>query len=113
MLIRNLLDNALRYTTAGGRVVLRCGYEKSAGMPFVEVADDGPGVPVNERSAIFERFHRVAGAGKARGSGIGLSLVARIAKLHGARIEVDDGIGHPGLRVRVTFADAGPVLNNS
>jgi signal transduction histidine kinase len=115
MLIRNLLDNALRYTFAGGRVVVRCGYQdvESGRAPFVEVTDDGPGVPVTERSAIFERFHRVAGTGKARGSGIGLSLVARIAKLHGARIEVEDGIGQPGLRVRVIFADAVPVLNNS
>jgi signal transduction histidine kinase len=115
MLIRNLLDNALRYTSSGGRVVMRCGYldSENGRATFVEVADDGPGVPVNERSAIFERFHRVAGASKPRGSGIGLSLVARIAKLHGARIEVDDGIGQPGLRVRVIFADAYPVLNNS
>lgn len=105
ILVRNLVDNALRYTLAGGIVRIRCGYSGSGDtrQAFVEVADDGPGVPVAEQSAIFERFHRATGSSAVRGSGIGLSLVARIATLHQARIETGAGIGNPGLTVRVLF----------
>lgn len=63
--------------------------------------------PAEERSAIFERFRRAKGVSAVRGSGIGLSLVARIASLHHARIETDDGIDARGFTVRVLFpADA-------
>lgn len=105
ILVRNLVDNALRYTFAGGTVRIRCGYCGSgdARRAFVEVADDGPGVPIAEQSAIFERFHRATNSTAVRGSGIGLSLVARIASRHRARIETGVGIGNPGLTVHVSF----------
>ena len=104
ILLRNLLDNALRYTTEGGRVKLSCGYRNDAGLERVclEVADDGPGVPEAEHEAIFRRFHRVAGNG-GRGSGIGLSLVAGIAQLHEATIETGIGLDGRGFSVRVLF----------
>jgi len=104
ILLRNLIDNALRYTTPGGRVRVSCGYDKSAQQEhvFLEVADDGPGVPKSEHAQIFERFHRVAGSG-GRGSGIGLSLVAGIAQLHNAVIETGTGLDDRGFRVRVRF----------
>ena len=104
ILLRNLLDNALRYTTEGGRVKLSCGYRHDAGLERVclEVADDGPGVPEAEHEAIFRRFHRVAGNG-GRGSGIGLSLVAGIAQLHEATIETGIGLDGRGFNVRVLF----------
>jgi len=103
ILLRNLVDNALRYTCAGGHIRIACGHATdSKRRVFLEVADDGPGVPPEQRAAIFQRFHRVPG-NPARGSGIGLSLVAEIARLHGASIETGDGIGSPGFRVRILF----------
>lgn len=107
ILLRNLLDNALRYTTEGGRVKLSCGYREDAEgagtrRVCLEVADDGPGVPEAEHQAIFRRFHRVAGNG-GRGSGIGLSLVAGIAQLHEAAIETGTGLDGKGFSVRVLF----------
>jgi signal transduction histidine kinase len=108
ILLRNLLDNALRYTSEGGRVQIRCAQvEAQAGTQGVrqvllEVADDGPGVPPAEHEAVFRRFHRVAG-NRARGSGIGLSLVAGIAQLHGARIETGSGLDGRGFGVRLLF----------
>jgi signal transduction histidine kinase len=104
ILLRNLVDNALRYTLAGGQIRITCGH-RTTGLKrtvFLEVSDDGPGVPEEERTAIFGRFYRVPGGG-ARGSGIGLSLVARIARLHDADIETCDGIGDPGFCVRIVF----------
>jgi signal transduction histidine kinase len=104
ILLRNLLDNALRYTGPGGRVRIHCAQVAVQGRAQVllEVADDGPGVPPDEHQAIFQRFHRVAG-NRARGSGIGLSLVAGIAQLHGARIETGPGLDGRGFGVRVLF----------
>jgi signal transduction histidine kinase len=104
ILLRNLVDNALRYTGTGGRVRISCGYGPSVRREhvYLEVADDGPGVPASEHAHIFERFHRVAGSG-GRGSGIGLSLVAGIAQLHGAVIETGVGLDDRGLSVRVLF----------
>jgi len=97
VLARNLVDNALRYAGEGARVAIACR------DGFLRVADNGPGVPQEERGRIFDRFYRVAGSGE-RGSGIGLSLVSRIAQLHGATIEVADGLEGRGLAVTVRFA---------
>lgn len=105
ILLRNLVDNALRYTSEGGHIRIACGRSGPEQRVFLEVSDDGPGVPPEQQTAIFDRFHRVPGS-KTRGSGIGLSLVAEIARLHDATIETGDGIGNPGFRVRVTFPAA-------
>jgi signal transduction histidine kinase len=107
ILLRNLVDNALRYTQTDGRVHIRCGCVDTDAGPagYVEVADDGPGVPAMEREAIFRRFHRVPGNG-GRGSGIGLSLVAGIAQLHLATIGTGTGIDGRGFSVRVQFPAA-------
>ncbi|MGQ5289282.1 sensor histidine kinase [Pectobacterium actinidiae] len=107
ILLRNLLHNAMRYTTEGGNVLVRCGYETSypSGQPptvFLEVLDDGPGVPNNEQKAIFERFHRVTDT-SVRGSGIGLSLVARITESHHATLQTGTGLEDRGLKVRIVF----------
>ncbi|OPB00935.1 two-component sensor histidine kinase [Pseudomonas fluorescens] len=104
ILLRNLIDNALRYTEPGGRVNISCG-ESTQGV-YLHVADDGPGVPVVEQEMIFDRFHRVSGTG-GRGSGIGLSLVKSIAKGHDARILVGEGLDGKGLAITVYF----PPLN--
>ncbi|MCF5597359.1 HAMP domain-containing protein, partial [Pseudomonas sp. PA-3-10C] len=112
ILLRNLLHNAMRYTAEGGNVLVRCGYEPpvrsgEVRTVYLEVADDGRGVPAAEREAIFERFHRVAGT-PVRGSGIGLSLVAGIAKSHNATIQIDTGLEGRGLMVRVVFPGMAP-----
>lgn len=105
ILVRNLVDNALRYTPHGGRCEVRCETVQRDGRTLVSlsVADNGPGVPPEEHPRIFDRFYRVPGT-TARGSGIGLSLVARIARLHDATLELAEGIGGRGLRVVVYFA---------
>lgn len=90
ILLRNLLDNAIRYSRAGGTV--RIGCRRGAGGIELVVSDQGAGIPAAERAHIFERFYRVVG-GEASGSGLGLSIVQRIAELHGASIEVRDAAG--------------------
>lgn len=104
ILIRNLVDNAIRHGHAGGRVQLRCGYHPAAGAlhPMLEIEDDGPGVPARDREAIFQRFQRSGHLSKG-GSGIGLSLVAAIAQNHAARIETGCGRHGQGFRLRVVF----------
>ncbi len=96
ILLRNLLDNAVRYTPAGGKV--------SVGVTAdtLTVSDSGPGIPADQRSQVLWRLHRLASQ-DIEGSGLGLSIVARIAELHGAHLELADGIGQPGLAVSVTF----------
>ncbi|WP_425445639.1 ATP-binding protein [Xanthomonas pisi] len=108
ILIRNLVDNAIRYGRTRGTVEVSCGYCLRADVlhPFVQVSDDGPGVPEAAHASIFERFYRVPGS-EVQGSGIGLSLVAGIARLHGATIETCEGNEGCGLCVRVVFAGTG------
>ncbi|MFT4247832.1 MAG: ATP-binding protein [Pseudomonas sp.] len=103
-LIRNLVDNAIRHGREHGLVEIAWGCQPAPDgvHPFIEVSDDGPGVPPEQYETIFKRFHRLAGS-ESRGSGIGLALVAGIANLHGARIETGPGIGGKGLRVRALF----------
>lgn len=94
VLLRNLLDNALRYTPQGGKVSVKVTPRSLA------VMDNGPGIPEAERADALRRFHRLAGQA-IEGSGLGLSIVARIAQLHGARLELADN--RPGLVARVLF----------
>lgn len=101
VLLRNLLDNALRYTPEGGRVAVSC-VSLSDGGARLSVADNGPGIPPAERERVFDRFYRKAGSVE-RGSGIGLSLVAQIATRHGARIEWGPGLDGRGVGITVTF----------
>jgi signal transduction histidine kinase len=88
--VANLLDNALLH---GGRSVtlrLRDG-------PLVEVADDGPGIPVEEREAVTRRFHRLEASRTTPGTGLGLALVAATARLHGGALRIEDGPGGKGV----------------
>lgn len=103
ILLRNLVDNALRYTPGGGNIQVRV--HAAQGGARLDVSDNGPGIPQAERDAVFLRFHRLAGQ-ETEGSGLGLSIVARIAELHGARVSLDEGAAG-GLRVRVEFPDPG------
>ena len=95
----NLVDNAVRYTPAGGHVTLRCGYsaapEHSA---FLEVEDDGPGVPEPERARLLERFYRVPGT-PGEGNGLGLAIADEIARVHHSTLQISRGAKGAGLRV--------------
>ncbi|GIK87255.1 MAG: two-component sensor histidine kinase [Betaproteobacteria bacterium] len=99
-LLANLVDNAIRYVPAGGRVDVLV----EAGPPgTLVVRDDGPGVPAHARERLFGRFVR-GGEDAAQGSGLGLAIVKRIAERHGASVTLAEGIGGRGLGVTVTFA---------
>ena len=99
-LAANLLDNALAYTQAGGRVTLRTGVR--SGEAVLEVEDNGPGIPEAEREKVFERFYRVAATG-GEGCGLGLSIVSEIAGRHNARVELAQPSGAQGTMIRVVF----------
>jgi len=101
ILVGNLMDNAVRYTPEGGNIEVRCAPAPDGGA-LLSVADDGPGVPQAEWPRLFERFYRSRGTnGGMRGSGIGLALVAQIARLHGGKAWCTAGIGGRGLAVWV------------
>ncbi|MET0265100.1 MAG: ATP-binding protein [Duganella sp.] len=102
MLIRNLMENALRYTPAHGQIAIRCGQGQGpdSGLSYLCIADSGPGIPADMQQRVFERFFRLAGAALP-GSGLGLSIVARIAERHGAQVRLDSGLGGKGLAVSV------------
>jgi two-component system OmpR family sensor kinase len=99
-LLDNLVGNAIRYTPAGGRVTVdAC---SDAEGPLLAVTDNGPGIPVEERQRVFDRFYRVPRIG-ASGSGLGLAIVKSIADAHRARVELAEGETGTGLSVRVRF----------
>lgn len=103
ILLRNLVDNALRFSAAGDRVTV-CVRAVTTGAE-IEVADQGPGVPPEELSRLGERFHRfVDGVSEAHGCGLGLSIVRRIAALHGGTIRFAPGSDGRGLRATVEIA---------
>ncbi|WP_407353619.1 ATP-binding protein [Luteimonas sp. R10] len=106
ILVRNLLDNGLRYGHEGGRVEIAC-RQAADGASVLTVRDDGPGVVDGERERIFERFFRGSNGNGERGSGIGLSLVARIARAHGARVQAESGLDGRGFGVRLVFPARG------
>lgn len=107
ILVRNLLDNALRYGCEGGRVEIACHADAGAGTVALTVRDDGPGVAEEERERIFERFFRGSNGNGERGSGIGLSLVARIARVHGATLSTGHGVAGRGFGVTFVFPRSG------
>jgi two-component system, OmpR family, sensor histidine kinase TctE len=102
-LLVNLLDNAIRHTPNGGQITLRCGVTQ--GKPFLEVEDSGPGIPLEERTRIRERFYRAPG-NDGRGTGLGLAIVDEIARSHGAHLQILDALSDNGARMRVEFPAA-------
>jgi two-component system, OmpR family, sensor kinase len=100
VMLRNLLDNAVRYSPPGTTV--RIAVTGMAERVEVSVTDEGPGIPEAEREQVFQRFYRVLGTGES-GTGLGLSIVQRIADMHGASIALGSGDGAKGLRVTLTF----------
>ena len=101
VLMRNLVDNAIRYTPPGGKIIVSLSQMQN-GCRFT-VCDNGPGIPLAERDAVLRRFHRLNHQDQP-GSGLGLSIVSRIAELHGAQIELGDGDAVNGLSISVSFS---------
>jgi two-component system OmpR family sensor kinase len=101
-LLRNLVDNAVRYSGHGGRVDVAVEAD-GAGRATLVVSDSGPGIPPAEHARVFDRFYRRAGTGPP-GSGLGLAIVKAIADAHGATLTLASGADGQGLKVVVTFA---------
>jgi len=102
ILVRNLVDNAVRYTPPGGAVQVRC--TPAAGGALLEVDDTGPGLAPDERERVFDRFFRRA-AVQESGTGLGLAIVKAITERHGANIMLGSAPGG-GLKVTVSFPPA-------
>lgn len=107
-LLGNLVDNAIKYTPPHGTVTLRCGVlpdqdkDAKSSLPFLEVEDDGPGVPPSERERILERFYRASGT-VGEGNGLGLAIADEIARVHHAQLVVAAGAHERGLRMTLLF----------
>jgi len=104
LLVRNLVDNAARYSPPGSRVDVAV--EAKAGAVEFRVDDAGPGIPEGERQRVFDRFYRRAEGGES-GSGLGLAIVQSVARSHGATVALDRSPAG-GLRAEVRFAEAKP-----
>ena len=111
VLVRNLLDNAVRHVPAGGRVDVAVERpEPASARVALVVTDDGPGIPADERERVFDRFYRVPGSSTG-GSGIGLALVRSIARHHGGEVRLADGPGGRGLQATVDLPAIGAGLS--
>lgn len=97
--LANLLDNAIKYTPVGGCIVLKVFSE--AGQGVLEVQDNGPGIPADDRERVLQRFVRLGSAQAEPGTGLGLSLVAAVCRFHHADLKLEDA--QPGLRIRLGF----------
>ena len=101
-MLTNLIDNAIKYTPHGGHVTLRCGLRTvgpaQTEEAFVEVEDDGPGVPPAERRRMLERFYRVPGSA-GEGNGLGLAIAEEIARVHRSHLVAEAGANGQGLRI--------------
>lgn len=100
IMLRNLIDNAVKHTPSGTVVQINAVNEQ--GAICLSVSDNGPGIPEQERERVMERFYRPLGT-QASGSGLGLSIVRRIAEIHGATLHIVSPDGGKGLRVEVIF----------
>jgi signal transduction histidine kinase len=99
-MLANLVENAIRHTPAGSRIDLVL--KRDANGPVGMVSDTGPGIPPETRDKVFQRFFRLERSRSTAGSGLGLSLVAAIADIHGIAVTLSDN--EPGLKVRLDFA---------
>jgi two-component system OmpR family sensor kinase len=100
ILLRNLIDNAIKYTPHGGTVDVSVTVD--SGAVRVAVEDSGPGIPPAERERVFDRFYRVPGS-DAAGSGLGLAIIKSIAERHGATLALGESKRLGGLEATVTF----------
>jgi two-component system sensor histidine kinase TctE len=101
-LLSNLVDNALKYTPAGGSVTASAGVQN--GKAFLAVEDTGPGIPEAERQRVRQRFYRLPNS-PGHGSGLGLAIVDEIGRLYGALVSIGAGANGLGTRVLLQFPD--------
>lgn len=104
VLLRNLVDNAVRYTPPGSKVCVDVTGE--TGLCCISVTDSGPGIPAEQREGALRRFHRLQ-QNEASGSGLGLAIVARIADLHNTRLKLSNAPHLSGLCASVQFSASG------
>jgi signal transduction histidine kinase len=109
--LANVLDNAVKYTPVGGAIMLRV-RRRSSGDVEISVTDTGPGIPTADRTRVVERFVRLENSRNQPGAGLGLSLVAAVARAHRGQLDLDEGPGAvdgsgPGLRVALVFPSVG------
>ncbi len=101
--LANLMDNAVKYTPDGGSIALVL--RRAGAQAELIIADSGPGIAEADRELVLDRFQRLEASRNSPGTGLGLSLVRAVAKLHCAELVLEDNL--PGLRVLLRFADAG------
>ena len=109
-MVRNLVDNAINYTGRGGVVTVRVLLDRFSGVQVLQVEDDGPGIPENERAFVLQPFYRALGT-NVDGSGLGLAIVQEIAQQHGATVSMEDAHAERsprGLRASVRFTPLRP-----
>ena len=109
--ITNLIENALVHTPAGSHIGLSV--RRTEGDVVITVADDGPGIPIDQRSKVLQRFYRLDASRHSPGAGLGLALVSAIVALHEAQLSLSDNC--PGLRAEIIFhdvADFSPMPHN-
>ena len=110
LMVRNLLENAIRYSPSGAEVAVSVWTDDTHSN--LRVDDQGPGIPIDERERVFDRFYRLPDS-REPGSGLGLSIVRRVSQIHGAEIVLSDGPAGRGLSVtarmpRLRFGSAAP-----
>jgi two-component system sensor histidine kinase TctE len=108
-MLDNLIDNALRYTPAGGSITVRI--SRHAQGSLLEVEDNGPGINPAERERVLERFYRGEGT-PGEGCGLGLAIVREIVNFHAAAITVGEGAHGRGTRVSIVFPATVPAAEN-
>lgn len=101
ILIENLLDNAIRYTPEGGKVEASIASEGDT--VTLSIADNGVGIPTEQRDCVFDRFYRITGTEES-GTGLGLSIVKSIADQHHATIHLDNGLEGQGISINIMFS---------
>jgi signal transduction histidine kinase len=105
--VGNLIDNAIKFTPSGGRIDV--GLQATEQGPVIVVSDNGPGIPLDERKSVVQRFYRVADGRNLAGSGLGLSLVEAIARLHDFKFVLDAASGG-GTRARLLCWRQNPIV---
>jgi signal transduction histidine kinase len=108
--LANMVDNALKYAPVRGAIAISA-QRIDADTVQIVVADNGPGIPVHERTRVIERFYRVDASRGTPGVGLGLSVVSAVARLHGGTLTLDDN--HPGLRATLRIGAMTPVASGS
>ncbi|HVW52881.1 MAG TPA: sensor histidine kinase N-terminal domain-containing protein [Trinickia sp.] len=111
-MLSNIIDNAIRYTPAGGRITVRVSPQREASQVHLEVEDTGPGIAPAERPKVVERFYRILGR-EGDGSGLGLAIVREIATMHGGTLTLDDHVYQPSLRLAGTLVRVSLPISHS